>query len=191
MDRKNESASTLDCLRICGVLCAICAAVALLLATVNFITEDKIEKNTEIRKMDSISRIFSVEGVLCTPKALPDGHERINEIFSVSSEGNLLGYCVGVSSNGFGGEMELFVGFDTEGKIKGVDIVSHGETPGLGSKIGNEKFLGQFEGMDKIPTEGQNFEIVSGATKSSRAVAAAVTDAYNAIGKILPGGAGA
>ncbi len=35
---------------------------------------------------------------------------------------------------GFGGELKVLVGFDAEGKIINYSLLSHMETPGLGSK---------------------------------------------------------
>lgn len=35
---------------------------------------------------------------------------------------------------GFGGELKVLVGFDADGKIYDYSLLSHVETPGLGSK---------------------------------------------------------
>ena len=37
--------------------------------------------------------------------------------------------------DGFGGELKVLVGFDAEGKIYNYSLLSHAETPGLGSKV--------------------------------------------------------
>ena len=69
----------------------------------------------------------------------------------------------------------LMVGVDPEQEIiTGVKLLSHAETPGLGARIGEEAFLGQF--LQKPVSD--NFEVrddidgVTGATVSSKAVAA-------------------
>ena len=39
-----------------------------------------------------------------------------------------------VRANGFGGALTVLVGFDNEGKIIDYSLLSHAETPGLGSE---------------------------------------------------------
>ena len=36
---------------------------------------------------------------------------------------------------GFGGEIRVIVGFDTEGKLLNYSVLQHAETPGLGAKM--------------------------------------------------------
>ena len=38
--------------------------------------------------------------------------------------------------SGFGGDIEVLVGFDQEGKILGYEVLKHAETPGLGARAG-------------------------------------------------------
>ena len=49
-----------------------------------------------------------------------------------------------VSGVGYGGTIDLMVGLNPEGTITGVQVLRHTETPGLGAKITEEKFLQQF-----------------------------------------------
>ena len=49
------------------------------------------------------------------------------------------------------------------------------ETPGLGSKVSEEKFTKQFEGMD---SSMDGFEAIAGATRSSNAMRRAIETAY-------------
>jgi H+/Na+-translocating ferredoxin:NAD+ oxidoreductase subunit G len=81
---------------------------------------------------------------------------------------------------GYGGPVGVMVGFNIEtGNIDGIGITTHSETPGLGAKIDEGDFQHQFIGMSKdavfkIGKDGGVVEQVSGATKSSRAVADAI-----------------
>jgi electron transport complex protein RnfG len=81
-----------------------------------------------------------------------------------------------VASTGYGGPIVLLVGVDTkEGKITGLKVLEHQETPGLGSNVAEAGFLSQFLGksLESPFRVGEDVQAVSGATISSRAVARA------------------
>lgn len=60
----------------------------------------------------------------------------------------IAGYSVVVVSAGYIGDVEMKVCFDADATtITKLEILSQGETEGLGSKITGEDFLSQFEGM--------------------------------------------
>jgi electron transport complex protein RnfG len=73
------------------------------------------------------------------------------------------------------------VGVSPEGKLTGISIMSHTETPGLGARIVEPEFTDQFKGLDldtaKLPAEGGQVDALSGATSSTVGVIAAVSTA--------------
>jgi len=88
---------------------------------------------------------------------------------------------------GYSGEITLLVGIDVQGKITGVRVNSHTETPGLGDKIQTNKsdWILSFDGQqyqvsqDKIwdvKKDGGRFDAFTGATITPRAVIHAVKD---------------
>jgi electron transport complex protein RnfG len=109
-------------------------------------------------------------------------------LFPASSGGGIVGTAVRTySTDGYGGTVELMVGFDEEGVITGTSVLSHSETPGLGAKMTEEAFQAQFVGYD--PTEapptvvkdGGTIDAITAATISSRAFCDAVATAYRAV----------
>ena len=72
------------------------------------------------------------------------------------------------------------VGVDPNGVITGVEVISHSETPGLGSKITEPQFLGLFPGRSlsnthwAVKKDGGDIDQITGATISPRAVVAAI-----------------
>ena len=90
------------------------------------------------------------------------------------------------SYNGYSGKIEVMVGIDTAGIIRNIEVLEHRETPGLGSKIRDKAFIGQFLGKSpdlfnmKVKKDGGEVDAISGATISSRAFAEAVQSAYEA-----------
>jgi electron transport complex protein RnfG len=89
------------------------------------------------------------------------------------------GRAIAVKSRGYGGEIELLVGIDEQGKVSGLKVLNHRETPGLGANIVKPDFLNQFKGKtaaDKLEAK-MDIDAISGATISSRAVCKGVKDA--------------
>jgi electron transport complex protein RnfG len=74
----------------------------------------------------------------------------------------------------------MMVGVDAGGTVVGLEILTHAETPGLGDKITHDEFKGQFkgkklEGSDwRVKKDGGDFDQITGATISPRAVVKAV-----------------
>jgi len=86
---------------------------------------------------------------------------------------------------GYTGGIKVLLGIDTEGRLLGVRVLSHAETPGLGDKIEVQKsdwILG-FDGLSlgnppvamwKVKKDGGQFDQFSGATITPRAVVDAI-----------------
>lgn len=91
-----------------------------------------------------------------------------------------------VTDKGFGGDVKVLVGFDTDGKIFGYTVLEHKETAGLGSKMGDwfqEGGKGNVIGKDlstpaKVRKDGGDVDAITAATISSRAFCDALNKAY-------------
>jgi electron transport complex protein RnfG len=85
-----------------------------------------------------------------------------------------------VTPEGYGGNIGMMVGVDPEGKVVGLEILNHSETPGLGDKITRSEFKSQFKGKSldgvdwRVKKDGGDFDQITGATISPRAVVKAV-----------------
>lgn len=94
------------------------------------------------------------------------------------------------SDKGFGGRISLMVGFLSDGTIYKIKVLSHSETPGLGSKMEDPVFYPQFENKHpqnfklKVKKDGGDVDAITAATISSRAYCDAVDKAYNIISNI-------
>ena len=99
------------------------------------------------------------------------------------ADGNFRGAAVKTSEGGFGGKIDMMVGFLADGTIKGTSVLSHSETPGLGANM-TGKFKDQF--VDKNPAsfkltvtkDGGDVDAITAATITSRAFSKAVNKAY-------------
>lgn len=94
--------------------------------------------------------------------------------------------------DGYGGRIDLIVSLDNKGRVGGVRVAAHHETPGLGDYIDPAKdrrkknlWIDQFIGADatapvrlwEVKKDGGNFDYRAGATVSARAVTRAVARA--------------
>lgn len=97
------------------------------------------------------------------------------------------------SMEGFGGEVQLMVGFNADGTVKDYQVLSHAETPGLGSKMdlwfrdpsGARSILEKSPAdvsfyVVKDKAQGGQIDGITAATISSRAFLGAVREAFNA-----------
>ena len=81
-----------------------------------------------------------------------------------------------VAAHGYGGPIRMMVGVAPSGELLGLAILQQSETPGLGTRIEEEGFRAQFLGKGltavrwKVTKDGGDFDQISGATISSRAV---------------------
>ena len=160
------------------VLLLITAIVATIIAFVNDITYEKRLKLTEEKTKSAIASIFPN----CEKATVVEyPNEDINVLYEISTENGGRAYCVDVSVNGYGGEINMMVGFFGNANdgitVNAVKIVSaDSETPGLGARVKEAEFLEQFSGKN-----GGGVDAVAGATISSTAVVSGVDIAYNAL----------
>ncbi|MBK1874339.1 electron transport complex subunit RsxG [Marinobacter sp. 1-3A] len=90
-----------------------------------------------------------------------------------------------VAPDGYSGTIKLLVGIDLEGKVLGVRVIAHKETPGLGDRIETRKsdWVKDFEGRSignpapkqwNVKKNGGVFDQFTGATITPRSVVKAV-----------------
>lgn len=118
------------------------------------------------------------------------------EFFPAKAAGELIGMAIKTkSSKGYSGDIWLMVGFNKQGEIKRVVVIEHKETPGLGSKLTDKKFLDQFLNRNpasdnlKVKKDGGSIDAITGATISSRAFSEAIQRAYETFQSMQHGNA--
>ncbi|MBR2934527.1 MAG: RnfABCDGE type electron transport complex subunit D [Oscillospiraceae bacterium] len=95
------------------------------------------------------------------------------------NENELIGYCVEVEVQGFGGVVTMVVGVDVNGEVTGVTVTGHSEHAGIGGQALEQDYLGQYVGLSgTVRDEGRNsVDAISGATDTCRAITAGVNKA--------------
>ncbi|MBQ1846770.1 MAG: RnfABCDGE type electron transport complex subunit G [Clostridia bacterium] len=168
------------------VLTVICALIALMLGFVHSVTAAPIAEAEERAKTEAVYSIFP-EAAQISPIDIPeDADPQIKAMYKVKSAVGFAGYAVNVTvGSGYGGEINMTVGIDTGNSVKGLEIVSHSETAGLGARIDEPAFRQGFNGITEEAVIGGNVDAISGATISSKAVAAGVNAALDAVAPLF------
>lgn len=88
--------------------------------------------------------------------------------------GDIAGVAVKSQVKSYGGKLELMVGISDNGSVTGVKILSHQDTPGLGTQPMKPDYLKQYIGLTVLPADhiddDESVEAVTGATISSNAI---------------------
>ncbi len=163
--------------KICAPLLLICACVAGLLALVNMVTREPIAEYNAAKREAAFVEFFPETATSATVDTENSSVNAVYELYD--GENNLIGYCVDVSSAGYGGKINLMVGISLDGSVAGVSVISHTETKGLTSTETSAPFFAGFVGKSGTLTVGESIDAMSGATISSKAVTAAVNIAIS------------
>ncbi len=159
-------------------LTVICSCVAAVLVGVNMLTSAKIEENLDAAERAAVCEVFGDEAAV--PEKIEGAPDTVNKVCRVTKDGQLLGWSVSVSPDGFGGSIDMVVGIGTDGRITGVAITSLSETPGLGSRVAEKSYLEGYDGKSGKLVLKKDVDAISGATISSRSVLAGVNAALSA-----------
>ena len=121
-------------------------------------------KNKNVRGILALAVVTALSfGVIAGSRALTvdtgstsqEDSGAVKEEFDVSGAENIEkaaatedGYVVTVKEKGYGGDILMDVSFEADGEtISHVSVTEHSETEGLGARIAEEEFTGQFVGM--------------------------------------------
>ncbi|WJW76051.1 electron transport complex subunit RsxG [Thiohalobacter sp. IOR34] len=112
-------------------------------------------------------------------------HEEVTVYRAFMGEQPVAVVMTPIAPDGYGGAIKLLVGIDVNGRLMGVRVLSHHETPGLGDRIETERsdwilgFTGRSlndppESKWAVKRDGGVFDQFTGATITPRAVVRAV-----------------
>lgn len=121
------------------VLVGVALIVGAVLAYINHLTSGPIAEKAAQSLAAGIKSVMGTEDLqVAEPEEVKQefgGKEFSFTIHKCSDKsGKQLGAAVESTTGGFGGDLKVLVGFDTEGKIMGYTVLQASETPGLGAK---------------------------------------------------------
>lgn len=189
----------------------ICLLAAGLLAKVNDMTEKPISDAKALKLEEAIKNVVP-----------PFDNNPVDELYKVATEkgdsllvypakkgDDIVGFAVNsYSDNGFSGNIQVMVGFDTQDNVVNYAVLSHAETPGLGSQMvdwfkpqvqelsliekifrfemkkteAKSSIIGKSPETTKfsVSNDGGDIDAISASTITSRAFLEAVNKAYTA-----------
>lgn len=169
------------------ILLIITAVAAVLLGYVHDITLEPIAQQEKIAEEKALGKIMP-DSEFKPYDIEPTGSvAKVQEVYSKSS-GEFSGYVVTVAPTGYGGKITMVVGIDANKSVKGIDILSHNETPGLGANCTNDDFKDRFKDRSELPlvasqtaSAPNEVQAITSATITTAAVSAGVNEAYEFI----------
>ncbi len=158
------------------VLVAICLVITAALAATYGVTQPIIEENSIKAANETRARLVEADSFTEFDGELAVADPDKVFVTECYVADNGAGMVVTVSTKSFGGALVEMIGIDADGKITGVEVTSHADTPGLGTKAHAPEYLKQYQGKgaDEITTSSAKDEPaithVTGATISSNGV---------------------
>jgi electron transport complex protein RnfG len=174
------------------VLLVATLASALALSMTYNATKDPIEQSKEAKQKAAIEEVISGFDDL-KEQVVKDASGNEIKIFDCLKNGESIGVAVqSYSTSGFGGKIDVMVGFLPDGTITKTVILKHDETPGLGDKmdVAKSNFPKQFWNKNigdlqtnnklQVKKDGGKIDAITAATISSRAFCDAIDRAWTA-----------
>jgi electron transport complex protein RnfG len=178
------------------ILFVISAVAACCLAFTNYVTAGTIEnmdlETNKAARQEVLSEATDFEEI--SPDDLAkigseiglENPDELVEVYIGKNGDDVVGYMVKTApQSGYSGEVQVLTGISNGGLVKGVTIIKHNETPGLGALATESEFKDQYKDLTATeeitvvkttPASGSNsIQAITGATITSRAV----TDGVN------------
>jgi electron transport complex protein RnfG len=171
------------------VLGLFCLGFGIVLAMTNKLTANDIAVRATEDRLNSLSQVLSADLYDTNPLdnivVIPDSEGKAVNVYRAQKDGRITGLAYEIRGTGYAGEIRLMLGVAPEGRILGVRVLAHKETPGLGDKIEVKKgdWILRFSGLSleqppdgqwKVRKDGGQFDQFAGATITPRGVVAAV-----------------
>lgn len=164
------------------------------IAFINVLTQPIISEQQQIALQNNINELIKPDEydnkIIGSCFTVNDeqllGDNQPKQVFIATKNSKPIAALIQTSTfKGYSGEIKLLVGIYQDGKVAGVRINSHTETPGLGDKIQTNKsdWILSFTGRNysesnknkwAVKKDGGDFDAFTGATITPRAVVGAV-----------------
>ena len=182
-----------------AVLFGITLVASAGVGAVNMITAEPIAQAEQAAKVAALNGVLPAFENTTSETLTLD--EMPITVYIASADGEVVGYAVEtMSKQGFGGAINLMVGFTPAGEVINVNVLKQSETPGLGTKMADEDnpLIGSIKGQDlaqkklvggklAVTKDGGDVDALTAATISSRAYVDAINRAWMAMTSVKEG----
>ncbi|MQY52165.1 electron transport complex subunit RsxG [Rhodocyclus tenuis] len=171
------------------ILGTFCLGFGAVLAVTDRMTSDDIAARALDDKQNSLSQVLPDElhdnQPVTDTLTLKNDEGREITIYRARRQGRVTGVAYEIFGTGYSGEIRLMLGVDADGRVLGVRVLAHKETPGLGDKIEVKKgdWILRFTGLSlgnpaperwKVKKDSGDFDQFAGATITPRGVVRAI-----------------
>ena len=158
------------------ILTLICVVTTALLAVTNYFSAPVIvfnqEQSAKQTRMELLPAADDFQDVTQESGSLKQGEKA--GIVSIYKAKNGEGFVYTVKTTSFGGELTMMVGIAKDGKVTGVKVTEHSDTPGVGTKNFDPDYLKNYAGMDSLAggnvKKEQGFDYITGASVTGTAI---------------------
>lgn len=176
-------------LRHAVVLGVFCLIFGLVMAFTKSVASDDIDARAKEDRLNSLAQVLPAEYYDNDPLAdtlrLPDAEGHELSVYRGRKDGQVSAVAYEIRGSGYAGEIKLMIGVAANGRLLGVRVLAHKETPGLGDKIEVKKgdWILRFTGLSlgnpaperwKVKKDGGDFDQFAGATITPRGVVRAI-----------------
>ncbi|MDO4404390.1 MAG: FMN-binding protein [Atopobiaceae bacterium] len=182
MSNADTRPSLFETIRPVVVLVVICLVAGVLLGVVHAATEPIAQANAEKKAQQTYAALVPTAASFAPLTCNVEGCTAALE--ARDAAGSPLAYVIVAQSKGYGGQVPIAVAFSPDGTVLSITAMSNDETPGLGTKIAKESYIGQYVGLAAQPTTADDIDLISGATISSKAALAAFNIAVEAFEEV-------
>lgn len=185
------------------ILFAITLIAGLVLGFVYELTKDPIRIQQEKQIQEACQAVFAqadhfeeleytLSGELAQELA-EEGVTTQTAYHALAADGSHLGFVISVtSSEGYGGNITLYLGMEDSGTLNGISILEISETPGLGMRADEvltpqfrNKKTDQFTYTKTGSRSDSEIDAISGATITTKAVTNAVNGGMKVVREVL------
>jgi electron transport complex protein RnfG len=180
--------------RSATTLASIAALCTALVAFTHQLTDERIARNEQAWLEQSLQpalsgvlhdgNIIETRATMSSPHGLPGSQDAL--VYRAYAAGEPVAALFVVHArDGYSGPIRLLIGIRTDGRLTGVHVLEHRETPGLGDLVESTKtdWAQQFPGRSigdpvaagwAIRRDGGDFDQLTGASVTPRAIVKAV-----------------
>jgi Na+-translocating ferredoxin:NAD+ oxidoreductase subunit G len=182
---------TLNYLKAAWLVLAMALVFAASLAAVQSLLAPKILANQKNETYDQLPNLVAGADAVATQEVRIGG---LDVYKAIDKSGRQVGWVLRAGGAGYADRIELLIGLDVPAEtITGLYVLDQKETPGLGNRIAEPAWRGQFAGKDaaeavavtQASPNGNQIGAVSGATISSQSVCDIVNAAVAAFRRAL------
>lgn len=161
------------------ILALICIVASGLLSAVNALTKARIVAQAQDEEEVALREVMpGGEEFLPVKKGEEELYYKVND-----KDGKFVGVAFKAYGDGYSSDIETMVGMRPDGTITNIKILNQNETPGLGTRVTESSFTGQFS--NKNIQNLNEVQAITGATISSGAVIDSIKEKAKKIQKLL------